>query len=262
MKCSETNRTFHGLMKPKIMWKVIPVDTSKYRQAIGYIRLSDRGADGSEVSLARQESEIRRWCESNGLELVAVRSDIGKSGRKLNRNGLNEAISECALRNAILISYSLDRICRDRKILERLKNERVAFRAMDVPEANEMLLDLMMIFAEMYSKSVSTKMKAYHKNRRERAARGEVDPHPVPSHRPDPAAARETVAVAREAKSKKAATRNNYAWAKIKPMVADGKSHRQIARELNEAGFVSARNKPWSHVAVARIVAKFSPAVA
>lgn len=240
-------------------WEVIPVDATKTRQAIGYVRLSDRAARGDECSLERQENEIRRWCAANGLELVAVRSDVGKSGQKLNRAGLDDAISECALRNAILVSFSLDRIARNPKVLERLKNERVAFRALDVPQANELMIDLMMIFAKMYSDQISHKMKAYHKSRKEAVARGEASPHPVPSPCPNPAAARSTMAAARAVRDQKAATRNGYVWTRIEPMVAAGKSFRQIANELNQAGFVSSRNKPWSHVAVARIIAKFSP---
>lgn len=240
-------------------WEVIPVDTTKTRQAIGYVRLSDRAARGDECSLERQENEIRRWCVANGLELVAVRSDVGKSGRKVKRAGLDDAISECALRNAILVSYSLDRIARNPKVLERLKNERVAFRALDVPQANEMHIDMMMFYAKFYSDQISHKMKSYHAARRESAARGETTPHPIPSHRPDPSVARSTMAAARAVRDQKAATRNGYVWNRIEPMVAAGKSFRQIANELNQAGFVSSRNKPWSHVAVARIIAKFSP---
>lgn len=258
---SETHKVFHALDPSSLKWEPIPVDTKKYRQAVGYIRLSDRAAREGETSLERQENEVRAWCKANGLELVAVCSDVGKSGRKLNRAGLHQAIGECSLRNAVLVAYSLDRIARDRKVLDRLKSERVAFRALDVPEVSEMWVDMMLFFNGLYSRMVSEKMAKYHAHRKQLVARGEADPHPVPTARPNRETARKSIESAREVHVSKARTRKAHAWERIRPMHESGMSTRKIAESLTESGFVSSRGKPWNHMAVARIIHEFGPVV-
>lgn len=234
----------------------------KTKYAVGYVRLSDRGADGTEVSLDRQRDEIRAWCDRNGLQLVATFEDVGVSGRKSARRGLDQAIMECSMRGALLVAYSLDRIARSPKVLDRLKSERVAFRAMDFPEVSELMLDVLMFVNSMYSRMVSAKMKGYHQNRKERAARGEVTPHPIPAACPDREKARQTIGAARQAHVDKAAARNRYVWERIEPMHKAGKSTRQIATALNDGGFVTSRQKPWSHVAVSRVIEQFSTVTA
>lgn len=258
---SETYKTFQVLDPSRLKWEPMPVDTKKYRQAVGYIRLSDRAAREGEISLERQENEIRAWCHANGLELVTVCSDLGKSGRKLNRAGLHQAIGECSLRNAVLVAYSLDRIARDRKVLDRLKSERVAFRALDVPEVSEMWIDMMMFFNGLYSRIVSEKLTKYHADRKRMVARGEMTPHPVPTARPNRETARKNIESARAVHVAKARTRKAHAWERIRPMYESGMSTHKIAKALTESGYKSSRDKPWTHVAVGRIIQEFGPVV-
>lgn len=221
--------------------------------AVGYCRLSDRGSNGAEVSLQRQEQQIRAYAAANGFELIEIFTDAGVSGRRSSRRGLNSAISEAALRRCTLISYSLDRIARDRRVLDRLTRERITFRCIDAPGVNESQLAMMLFLAEQYSASVSAKMKNYHESRKQRAARGECLPHPVPSYRPDGESARQTVAIARSVASNNASVFGGYAWTRIKPCLDSGMSYRETARVLNEAGYRSARGKSWSHVMIMRI---------
>jgi DNA invertase Pin-like site-specific DNA recombinase len=224
------------------------------KAAIGYTRISDRGANGSELSLQRQAEEIQAWCIRNGYELVDTFSDVGKSGRKLQRDGLHSAIKECSLRKATLIAFSLDRIARDQKVLERLKAEKVAFRALDVVDASEISLDMLMFFSKMYSQMVSAKMKRYHLHRKELVEKGVAKPHPLPEAKPDPIKSRANAEKARAKHVQQSKTRNDYAWEKIEPLHKDGLSTRVIAKNLNEKGFYGASGKPWNHVSVCRII--------
>lgn len=237
-------------------WKPPKMPEIKTKHAVGYVRLSDRGADGTEVSLERQKSEIQKWCDSHGLTLVAVFEDVGQSGKKLTRKGLEAAIGECSLRGALLVAYSVDRIARDIRIMDRLKREGISFRALDFPEVSEYMLDVLMFVGGMYSILISGKMKSYHKNRKEKAAAGEMEPHPTPSNRPPVDVVAANAAKAREARQVNVRTKSGYAWAKIKPLLADGLSYRQIAANLNESGYLTPRQKPWTHVAVGRVVAR------
>jgi len=223
-------------------------------KAIGYIRLSDRGAKGGEISLQRQAEQIEQFCKLNNLELINTFSDVGKSGRKLQRDGLNKAIVECSLRGATLVAFSLDRIARDVKVLERLKTEKIAFRALDIVDVSEMNLDLIMFMAKMYSQLCSSKMKRYHSHRKELVVKGLATPHPLPTARPDLEQCRKNAAKARQTHKENSDKRKSYAWQKIEELYKSSKSTREIAKILNQEGFQSARGKDWNHVAIYRII--------
>jgi DNA invertase Pin-like site-specific DNA recombinase len=249
-----TNRIDHN---PFDAWTRPDMPEIKTKFAVGYVRLSDRAADGTEVSLDRQRDEIGKWCKQNGLTLVAMFEDVGISGRKPVRKGLDSAISECAMRGALLVSFSLDRIARTPEVMDRLKTEKVAFRALDFPEVSELMLDVLMFVGSMYSRMVSNKMVTYHKNRKERAARGETTPHPIPSIRPDRGIVEKNMAKARATRQRNVETLSGYAWDRIKPLAERGLSHRQIAIVLNDAGYLTPRQKPWNHVAVGRVINRY-----
>jgi DNA invertase Pin-like site-specific DNA recombinase len=233
---------------------------AKTKIAVGYVRLSDRAADGTEISIERQESEIRSWCDRNGMQLVAVHADAGQSGKKLKRKGLDAAVSDCVLRGGVLVAYSLDRIARDRRVLERLQAERVPFRCLDLPEMNETLLALVQFVGEIYTRNISDKMKAYHAHRKAQVKAGTATPHPVPTYRPDAEAGRQSIEHARRARVERTSKRAGYVWEHIRPLVAEGKSFRQIAAELNSAGITASRGGDWHAAGVARIVARHSAA--
>ena len=62
-------------------------------KAIGYSRVSTVGQAEDGVSLAVQAEKIRLHCERDDLELVAVHSDEGLSGKRAdNRPGLQTAL--------------------------------------------------------------------------------------------------------------------------------------------------------------------------
>lgn len=249
------NRITKGKLKHKPRFRKMALSKT-VKTAIGYIRLSDRGATGTETSLERQESEIRSWCERNGITLAGVYSDVGKSGRKLNRKGLDAAVSECVLRGGVLVAYSLDRIARDRKVLERLQAERVPFRCLDLPEMNETLLALVQFVGEIYTQNISDKMTAYHAHRKADVAAGKAKPHPVPTYRPEPETARKSIEHARNARISRTSKRAGYVWNHIQPMVAAGKSIRQITAELNETGITASRGGQWHPAGVQRVITR------
>lgn len=259
MKCSSTIQIV-TLEK----WKPTMPELT-HKTAVGYVRLSDRGANGTEVSLERQRDEIRSWCKRNGVELIAVFEDVGKSGRKVNRKGLNQAISECSLRDSLLVSFALDRIARSQKVLDRLKSERIAFRALDFPEVSELMLDVLIFAHNMYSRMVSKKMTAYHKHRKERVERGEATPHPVPTSKGLKYGDPESVAHARQVRVKRSKDKRKTVWEHIRPLHESGMSPRKIAQRLDEMGINPLRRaKPgqpagkWNHVSVRRIIDQFT----
>lgn len=86
------------------------------RYAVGYVRVSTAGQADEGVSLEAQAVAIRRWCESQDLELVTVCEDAGISGacELAKRPGLLEALEAVrSSKAAVLVAYKRDRLARD-----------------------------------------------------------------------------------------------------------------------------------------------------
>lgn len=88
-------------------------------KAIGYIRVSTDEQASEGISLKNQRTKVKAYCELNDLELVGIIEDAGKSGKNLNRDGMQELIT-MVKRGSIgaIIVYRLDRL--SRKVIDTL----------------------------------------------------------------------------------------------------------------------------------------------
>jgi len=83
------------------------------KKAIGYCRVSTEEQVKEGLSLQVQEQKIRQYADLNNLKLVKVIIDEGKSGKNLNREGINEILSLIEKRaiNHIIV-MKMDRLTR------------------------------------------------------------------------------------------------------------------------------------------------------
>jgi len=82
-------------------------------RAVGYIRVFTEEQTREEVSLETQEDKIKKYADLHNLELMDVISDEGKSGKDLNRQGIQRVISLCQEREINhFIIYKMDRLTR------------------------------------------------------------------------------------------------------------------------------------------------------
>ena len=63
--------------------------------AVGYIRVSTEEQVKEGISLEVQEDKIKKYADLHNLELVEVIRDEGKSGKDLNREGIQKIITLC-----------------------------------------------------------------------------------------------------------------------------------------------------------------------
>ncbi len=91
------------------------------KKAIGYIRVStiEQALEGYSVEF--QEDEIRRYCDYKGLQLIAIFSDEGFSGKNTDRDGFQKMMDYIRNDNSneieYLITYRLSRLARNSKDL-------------------------------------------------------------------------------------------------------------------------------------------------
>lgn len=82
-------------------------------EVVGYRRVStiDQGTDG--FGLQAQEKSIRQACRIRGWSLVALETDLGESGKTLDRPALRSALNKVAAGDAGgLVVAKLDRLSR------------------------------------------------------------------------------------------------------------------------------------------------------
>lgn len=138
--------------------------------AIGYLRVSSALQASEGVSLEAQEAKIKAWAELNGYQLIRICRDNGVSGFKLhNRPGAQEAICLACEHKAVLVVYSLSRLCRSTKealiISERLSKAGADLVSLSeqidtTSAAGKMIFRIFAVFAEFERDLASERTKA------------------------------------------------------------------------------------------------------
>ncbi len=100
-------------------------------RAVGYIRVSTTEQAEEGISLDNQRKRIGAFCVAKDWDLINVYEDAGKSGKDLNRDGIQELIANCSKDtfDAVVV-YKVDRITRRQRDLWHLIDD--VFEANDV----------------------------------------------------------------------------------------------------------------------------------
>lgn len=82
-------------------------------KAVGYIRVSTEEQAREGISLEAQEDKVKKYADLHNLNLTEIIRDEGKSGKDLNREGIQKVITLCKDRSVDhLIVYKMDRLTR------------------------------------------------------------------------------------------------------------------------------------------------------
>jgi site-specific DNA recombinase len=151
-------------------------------KAIGYVRVSTEEQAREGISLENQRAKIQAYCKLHDFELDDIIEDAGKSGKDLNREGLQAIIQRIKGRDIdAVIVYKLDRLSRrvidTLNLIELMKRHRVVFHSItdsiDTKTAmGKFFLNIMASLAQMERDLISerTKDALRHKiSRNERA---------------------------------------------------------------------------------------------
>jgi site-specific DNA recombinase len=89
------------------------------KRAVGYIRVSTSEQATEGISLDNQKAKITAYCALHDFELLEIIEDAGKSGKDLNREGVQDLTSRIKGRKIdAVIVYKLDRL--SRKVIDTL----------------------------------------------------------------------------------------------------------------------------------------------
>ncbi|MDU7473933.1 MAG: recombinase family protein [Paenibacillus macerans] len=232
-------------------------------RVVGYVRVSTQGQVKDGYSLAYQTEEIQRYCASHNLELLDIYKDEGISGAKVDedeltieREGLQEMLSDLKWRDVkFIVVLNTSRLWRAdivKVLIQReLKRHKVDVKAIEQPQysiyahdPNDFLVNGMMELLDQYQRlEIALKLSRGRRKKAQeggyaggRVAYGYLAAKGQKTLFIDPVQA-DTVRRLFEIKTE------HPSW-----------SLSQIAAELNQAGYRTVQDKPFTKVQVKRIL--------
>lgn len=202
---------------------------------VAYYRVSTNWQEKSGLGIEGQIADVKRFIGYD--ELIAEFTEI-ESGGNNKRPRLEEAISLCKKKGAILVIARLDRLSRDVMFIEGLKRQGIRFVCCDMPDANELVIGIMAQMAQYERNLISERIK---KSLQAKKARGDKWGGATPEHC--------------------AKMREKRGCVKIDPAIkyvveaelAKGLSLSKIAKVLNDLGHRTFEGKDFTGVQVMRL---------
>lgn len=215
---------------------------------VTYYRVSTAKQGRSGLGLEAQKAAIAAFCASRDCQPVAEYVEV-ESGKRDDRPELAKALHQAKVTGATLIIAKLDRLSRNMAFLAKLQDAGTKFIAADMPEANELTVQIMAAMAQAERKAISKRTKEALAAAK---ARGTKLGNPMGAkafgeHNGNGAAV--------EAIKVKARVFANDIAPIIQAIKADGHtSLRAIAGELNARGIITARGGKWAAQSVSDVL--------
>lgn len=210
-------------------------------QYVAYYRVSTAKQGASGLGLEAQQAAVLAHCREPAL---ASFTEV-ESGRRNDRPQLAAALALAKANKATLVIAKLDRLARNVAFIANLLESGVPIIAVDMPEANRPMLQMMSVFAEMEAKAISD---------RTRAALAAAKARGVRLGTPD------TSRLAREARAGADAYASTLT-ATLEELRARGvTSVRDTAAALNARGIPTSRGGQWHPTSVQRLLDRLADA--
>lgn len=213
------------------------------QKAVAYYRVSTQKQGQSGLGLEAQEASVKQFAVSNGLELVAKFTEVETGTRKKRRPQLEAAMAEARRLNALLLIAKLDRLARNVHFISGLIESGVQFKAVDMPEADNLTIHILAAVAEKEATMISQRTKAALDARRARV--GEWRRSGMED---------EARQVGAEANKENAIKAYQHVAFTAKLLRDSGLSYDHIAKRLNANGFKTRQGKKFHAMTVQRIL--------
>lgn len=225
------------------------------KRFIAYYRVSTDKQGKSGLGLEAQQQAVLGYLNGGAWELVAEFTEI-ESGKRDDRPQLAAALAACRKHKATLVIAKLDRLARNVAFIANLMEAGTDFVAVDMPEANKLVLHIMAAMAQHEREAISTRTKAALAAAKERRKNANLPP--LGGFR----GVTVDQAMGSQANAQKARE-----WAQgtigqeIADMKARGWSLWEIAHHLNDLGVKTRRGGDWQAISVKRVLEKQAQAV-
>lgn len=219
---------------------------------VAYYRVSTKRQSQSGLGLEAQKTAVAGYLNGGSWTLLKEFTEVESGKNDENRPKLHEALHLCKLTGARLIIAKLDRLSRDVEFLARLQKSRTKFVAVDMPEANELVIHIMAAMAQHERQRISERIKAALAEAKKRGTKLGPQPEGIAAIIKHGKRGR---ALALAAKARKADAFAQDVAPVIKSLQAEGvASTPALASALNARGIQSARGFHWTPAGVGRVL--------
>ena len=211
---------------------------------VPYYRVSTQKQGVSGLGLEAQRATVHAFAPHVG-QLVTEFVEV-ESGKRNQRPQLLAAIAEARRLGATLLIAKLDRLSRNAGFIFALRDSGVSFVCCDMPDANTLTVGLFAVIAQHERETISKRTKEALTAKK---ARGAVLGNP---------ANLTPAAIEKGRQVRQANARNNLQnqqAARLAGLLqAQGHTLKQVAHELNLAGFRTRRNSSFLPMSVQRLL--------
>lgn len=127
-------------------------------RAIAYYRVSTETQGRSGLGLEAQRDAVTKLCAARGWSILAEFTEV-ESGKRDNRPELREALHRAKVTGARLVIAKFDRLSRNVAFLAALQDSGARFVAADMPEADEVTVQIMAVIAQAERKAIGKRTK-------------------------------------------------------------------------------------------------------
>ena len=217
---------------------------------VSYLRQSTKKQSLSNLGIEAQREIIQKYLGQ--IKPIAEFVET-ESGKKTDRPKLTEALDLCRKTKSTLIVAKLDRLSRNVAFTSKLLESDVEIKFCDFPEANRLVLHIIASIAEYEAGLISTRTKQALKAKK---ARG------VSLGKPENLVNNLGKAITKSnlTNRQKALDNDNNrrAIAMLKVMATQDLSLSEMARRLNEEGFVTSQGKQFTAWQVSVLLKRYN----
>lgn len=216
---------------------------------VAYLRVSTQRQGTSGLGLQAQQDIIRKYLNGNSpiAEFVEV-----ESGRKSERPKLHEALELCKKKKAILIVAKMDRLSRNVAFTSQLLDSGIEIVFCDFPKANRLVLTIIAAISEYEAGLIRQRTKAALQVKKEQGYQlGKPENLLRNLNR--------AITKSRNTNQAKALSNpnNKRAVAILKGLVTKTSNLSEMARILNEEGFLASRGGRFTAKQVSILLSRY-----
>ena len=217
---------------------------------VSYLRQSTKKQSLSNLGIEAQREIIQKYLGQ--IQPIAEFVET-ESGKKTDRPKLAEALDLCRKTKSTLIVAKLDRLSRNVAFTSKLLESDVEIKFCDFPEANRLVLHIIASIAEYEAGLISTRTKQALMAKKARGVRLGKPENLVNN-------LRKAISNSNLTNKQKALDNDNNrrAIAMLKVMANQDLSLSEMARRLNEEGFVTSQGKQFTAWQVSVLLKRYN----
>lgn len=224
--------------------------TDEKLKYVSYLRVSTQRQGMSGLGLKAQQEIIRNYLK--GQEPIAEFVEV-ESGRHNDRPKLHEALALCKKEKATLIVAKMDRLSRNLAFTSQLLESEIEIIFCDFPKANRLVLQIISAISEYEAKLIRERTKAALKVKKEKGYK---------LGKPENLLSNMDKAIGRSKETNQKKARNNpnnkRAVALLRVLVGGTSNLSEMARILNNEGFVTSRGGKFTAKQVSILIKRYN----